>query len=89
MMSITANRLSLQSCVLHVAAALMAAAIMAFTLQNCCLIDHMRIMETAAKESGAAFELVVYPQAEHHFNVTGAPVAATTPPTRGAAPARG
>jgi len=39
------------------------------TYQNCCLIEHMRTMETAAQESGAAFELVVYPQADHNFNL--------------------
>jgi dienelactone hydrolase len=36
---------------------------------NCCLIESMRAMETAAKESGARFELVVYPQGEHGFNL--------------------
>jgi dienelactone hydrolase len=38
---------------------------------NCCLIEHMRAMETAAKTHGAKFELVVYPEAAHGFNLFG------------------
>ena len=36
---------------------------------NCCLIESMRAMEAAAKEGGASFELVVYPNANHAFNL--------------------
>jgi dienelactone hydrolase len=36
-----------------------------------CPIECMRAMEVAAKESGARFELVVYPMADHGFNRTG------------------
>jgi len=40
---------------------------------NCCLIESAQAIAAAAKESGANFELVVYPQANHGFNlVTGA-----------------
>jgi dienelactone hydrolase len=38
---------------------------------NCCLIESMRAMEAAAKESGTKFELAVYPKAEHGFNLYG------------------
>lgn len=38
---------------------------------GCCPIESMRAMEAAAKESGAKFELVVYPQADHGFNRNG------------------
>lgn len=38
---------------------------------NCCLIESMRAMEAAAREIGAPFELVVYPQAGHSFNMFG------------------
>lgn len=38
---------------------------------DCCPIESMRAMEVAAKESGAKFELVVYPQADHGFNRNG------------------
>jgi dienelactone hydrolase len=34
---------------------------------NCCLIESMSAMEAAAKEGGAPFELVVYPNAGHGF----------------------
>jgi dienelactone hydrolase len=37
---------------------------------NCCLIESMRAIDAAAKKSGATFELVVYPQADHGFNLT-------------------
>ena len=40
---------------------------------NCCAIDSMRAMESAAKGSGLAFELVVYPQADHGFNLPNGP----------------
>lgn len=35
----------------------------------CCRIESMRLMETAAKEGGKSFELVVYPKANHMFNL--------------------
>ena len=40
---------------------------------NCCLIDSMRAMESAAKDGAAGFELVVYPQADHGFNLPNGP----------------
>jgi dienelactone hydrolase len=41
--------------------------------QNCCVVESMQAMEAAAKSSGARFELVVYPYANHGFNLkTGA-----------------
>ena len=40
---------------------------------NCCLIDSMRAMESAAKDTAAGFELVVYPQADHAFNLPNGP----------------
>jgi dienelactone hydrolase len=39
--------------------------------KNCCLIESARAMEAAAKETGAKFELVVYPEADHGFNHQG------------------
>jgi len=39
------------------------------TYKNCCLIESMRAMEAAAKGGGAPFELVVYPNAHHGFNL--------------------
>jgi dienelactone hydrolase len=36
---------------------------------DCCLIESMKHMETAAKEGGKSFELVVYPEANHMFNL--------------------
>ena len=41
------------------------------TYNNCCLIESMHAMEAAAKELGARFELVVYPDAQHGFNLEG------------------
>jgi len=41
------------------------------TYHNCCLIDSMRAIERGARERGKPFELVVYPYAEHGFNLTG------------------
>jgi dienelactone hydrolase len=41
------------------------------TYRNCCLIESMRAMETAAKQLGAKFELVVYPDGQHGFNHDG------------------
>ena len=38
---------------------------------GCCKIESMRDIEAAAKERGANFELVVYPQANHGFNLEG------------------
>lgn len=41
--------------------------------QDCCVIETARAMEVAAKARGARFELVVYPEATHGFNLkTGA-----------------
>lgn len=37
--------------------------------KNCCLIESMRAMEASAKEKGIPFELVVYPDANHEFNL--------------------
>ena len=39
------------------------------TYHNCCLIDSMRAIERGARERSAVFELVVYPYAEHGFNL--------------------
>lgn len=36
---------------------------------NCCVIEAARAIAAAAQESGAKFELVVYPQADHGFNL--------------------
>jgi dienelactone hydrolase len=38
---------------------------------DCCLIESMRAIEAGAKESGARFELVAYPEAAHGFNLFG------------------
>lgn len=38
---------------------------------NCCLIESMRAIERAARERDAPFELVVYPYADHGFNLPG------------------
>ena len=38
---------------------------------NCCLVEHMREMDAAAKARGLPLELVVYPNANHGFNLTG------------------
>ena len=41
--------------------------------RDCCVIESMRDMEAAAKQTGAKFELVEYPDANHGFNLeTGA-----------------
>jgi dienelactone hydrolase len=37
--------------------------------QDCCVVESMRAMEAAAKASRAKFELVVYPEANHGFNL--------------------
>lgn len=37
--------------------------------RDCCLIDSARAIAAAAQESGAKFELVTYPQANHGFNL--------------------
>ncbi|MFC1884149.1 dienelactone hydrolase family protein [Thermodesulfobacteriota bacterium] len=39
------------------------------TYLNCCLIQYARDMEAAAKEAGAPFELVAYPNVTHAFNL--------------------
>jgi len=36
---------------------------------ECCVIESMRAMEAAARQTGAKFELVEYPQANHGFNL--------------------
>jgi dienelactone hydrolase len=36
---------------------------------NCCMIESMRAMEASAKASRVQFELVVYPEANHGFNL--------------------
>jgi dienelactone hydrolase len=38
---------------------------------NCCLIESMRELEAAAKAQQAPLELVVYPEADHGFNLDG------------------
>ena len=38
---------------------------------NCCLIEHMRELESVAKARGLPLELVVYPDADHGFNLDG------------------
>jgi dienelactone hydrolase len=41
--------------------------------KDCCVIETAQAMEAAAKAKGARFELVVYPRADHGFNLkTGA-----------------
>ncbi len=41
---------------------------------DCCVVESMRAMEVAAQTGGAQFELVVYPEADHGFNLrSGAP----------------
>jgi hypothetical protein len=37
--------------------------------QDCCVIESMRAMDAAAKQTGAKFELVEYPDANHGFNL--------------------
>jgi dienelactone hydrolase len=37
--------------------------------QNCCIVERVRAIEAAARSRGAPFELVVYPGAEHGFNL--------------------
>jgi dienelactone hydrolase len=39
--------------------------------RNCCLIGSMRDMEKAAKELNLPFQLVVYPDGKHGFNIDG------------------
>lgn len=41
------------------------------TYNNCCLIDKARELETAAKAKGKPFEMTVYPDAEHGYDLTG------------------
>ena len=41
------------------------------TYNNCCMIDKAREIEKAAKAKGAAFEMTVYDNAEHGFDLTG------------------
>ncbi|MFL6570658.1 MAG: dienelactone hydrolase family protein [Burkholderiales bacterium] len=38
---------------------------------NCCIVERVRAIEAAARARGAPFELVVYPGAEHGFNLRG------------------
>ena len=37
--------------------------------KDCCVIESMRAMEEAAKQTGAKFQLVEYPEANHGFNL--------------------
>ena len=50
---------------------------------ECCVVESMHAMEAAAKASKAKFELVVYPEANHGFNLetgaSGEPVHAYRP----------
>jgi dienelactone hydrolase len=39
--------------------------------RNCCPIERARQIEQAAKGRGLAFEMVVYPQADHAFDLPG------------------
>ena len=39
--------------------------------QNCCIVERVRAIEAAARSRGAPFELVVYPGADHGFNLKG------------------
>jgi dienelactone hydrolase len=36
---------------------------------GCCMIESMRVMDSAARAQGIVFELVEYPHAEHGFNL--------------------
>ena len=41
--------------------------------KDCCVIETAQALEATAKEKGAHFELIVYPEANHGFNLkTGA-----------------
>ena len=40
---------------------------------DCCPISMMRSLETAAQAEGKAFELMVYPDAQHAFNLPAYP----------------
>lgn len=40
--------------------------------KNCCVIASMRDLETAARAQKVPLELVVYPEADHNFNLRGA-----------------
>jgi dienelactone hydrolase len=40
---------------------------------NCCIVERVRAIEAAARSRGTPFELVVYPGAEHGFNLRGTP----------------
>jgi carboxymethylenebutenolidase len=37
---------------------------------NCCLVESVRALDSAAKAQQAVFELVVYPDADHGFNLS-------------------
>jgi dienelactone hydrolase len=41
------------------------------TYNNCCLIEKARELEAAAKAKGKPFEMTVYPDAEHGYDLTG------------------
>ncbi len=41
--------------------------------QNCCLVETAQALEASAKEAGAKFELVIYPDADHGFNLSTGP----------------
>lgn len=36
---------------------------------NCCLVERIRAMSLNAREKGKDFELIVYPEAGHGFNL--------------------
>lgn len=52
---------------------------------NCCLIEHLREMESVARANRIPLELVVYPDAQHGSTWPGSPTAPRMPPTLGAA----
>jgi dienelactone hydrolase len=41
--------------------------------KDCCLVETAQAMEAAARASGARFGLVVYPEANHGFNLQAGP----------------
>jgi dienelactone hydrolase len=51
--------------------------------KDCCVIESMQAMEASAQQNGKQFELVVYPDANHGFNLKagaqGEPVSAYRP----------
>ena len=41
--------------------------------QNCCLVETAQALAASAKETGVKFELVIYPDADHGFNLPSGP----------------